>query len=200
MPTWIQFPVFRIRAQVQEIEPAIWRTFEVSERVPLPLLHRALQASFEWKDYHLHEFRVGRLAFGPIHSDAPAHLIDESPLIVGQLVRRKTDEIEYAYDFGDDWHVTLTVEEVVEASDPTAVILRCLDGRRAGPPEDCGGTHGYANFLEAFLIPTHADHEQMRDWIGKAFDPEACNPAAINRAIDRDFRALSGTRRRKSRS
>jgi hypothetical protein len=40
----------------------------------------------------------------------------------------------------------------------------CLDGQRACPPEDCGGTRGYEDFLEAIASPEHEEHETI--WVG----------------------------------
>ena len=37
----------------------------------------------------------------------------------------------------------------------------CLTGKRACPPEDCGGIWGYAGFLDAIHDPQHPEHEEM---------------------------------------
>jgi hypothetical protein len=44
--------------------------------------------------------------------------------------------------------------------------------KRACPPEDCGGTWGYQNFLEIIQDPEHPEHEEMLEWVGGSFDPE----------------------------
>jgi hypothetical protein len=49
----------------------------------------------------------------------------------------------------------------------------CLTGKRACPPEDCGGIWGYAGFLEAMHDPQHPEHEEMLEWVGSEFDPDA---------------------------
>ena len=49
---------------------------------------------------------------------------------------------------------------------------RCLTGRRAGPPEDCGGPWGYAEFLDAIRDPAHEQHAELKEWIGCDFDPD----------------------------
>jgi hypothetical protein len=48
----------------------------------------------------------------------------------------------------------------------------CIDGKRACPPEDCGGPWGYKDFLEAIIDPDHEQHEELLNWIGGSFDPE----------------------------
>ena len=48
----------------------------------------------------------------------------------------------------------------------------CITGKRACPPDDCGGVRGYENFLEIIEDPNHSEHEEMLEWIGGEFDPE----------------------------
>jgi hypothetical protein len=47
------------------------------------------------------------------------------------------------------------------------------DEATACPPEDCGGVWGYAELLEVLADPNHPEHEAMRTWLGRPFDPEA---------------------------
>jgi hypothetical protein len=56
-------------------------------------------------------------------------------------------------------------------------------GARAAPPEDCGGTPGYEEFLSAIRDPEHEEHDNLLTWIGGAFDPEAFDLNAINRIL-----------------
>jgi Plasmid pRiA4b ORF-3-like protein len=59
----------------------------------------------------------------------------------------------------------------------------CLTGKRACPPEDCGGIWGYAGFLEAIQDPRHPEHEDMLEWVGGEFDPEAFDLDEVNTAL-----------------
>jgi Plasmid pRiA4b ORF-3-like protein len=45
-------------------------------------------------------------------------------------------------------------------------------GKRACPPEDCGGIWGYVGFLAAIRDPKHPEHKGMLEWIGGEFDPD----------------------------
>ncbi|MHB8425032.1 MAG: IS1096 element passenger TnpR family protein [Gammaproteobacteria bacterium] len=54
---------------------------------------------------------------------------------------------------------------------------------RACPPEDCGGPPGYEHLLETLRDPKHEDHEQMREWIGSEFDPEAFDLGKVNQGL-----------------
>ena len=61
----------------------------------------------------------------------------------------------------------------------------CLTGKRARPPEDCGGVWGYASFLEAIHDPEHPEHEEMLEWIGSEFDPEVFDLDEVNVELQR---------------
>jgi hypothetical protein len=56
----------------------------------------------------------------------------------------------------------------------------CIKGKRACPPEDCGGIWGYEELLETISNPKHPDHEDMLEWLGGEFDPEEFDLEAIN--------------------
>lgn len=47
----------------------------------------------------------------------------------------------YVYDFGDNWRHKVVIEDIVE-QDADVDYPLCIDGRRACPPEDCGGVEG----------------------------------------------------------
>ena len=49
---------------------------------------------------------------------------------------------------------------------------RCLAGKRACPPEDCGGPPGYADILQVIADPSNPDHADMRDFVPLDYDPE----------------------------
>ncbi len=55
--------VYQLKVSLRDIEPLIWRRIQVSEDTKLPRLHRVLQLLFNWEDYHLHEFIVGRRVY-----------------------------------------------------------------------------------------------------------------------------------------
>jgi|GEM_PF-2358658 hypothetical protein len=44
----------------------------------------------------------------------------------------------------------------------------------------CGGIPGYYTLLEATRDPQRPEHEDMLDWIGEEFDPEAFSVDEVN--------------------
>ncbi|MFI6449121.1 plasmid pRiA4b ORF-3 family protein [Kitasatospora sp. NPDC050543] len=96
------------------------------------------------------------------------------------------DRFGYTYDFGDDWEHDILVEAVTGA-EPGIAYPRCLTGRRACPPEDCGGMWGYEYLIEILADPAHEEHDERLEWLGldtaDQFDPAAFDLAEINSTL-----------------
>ena len=60
----------------------------------------------------------------------------------------------------------------------------CVEGARACPPEDVGGTPGYEEYLDAMADPEHERHDEYMGWRGP-FDPEAFDPAKATKRMKR---------------
>lgn len=179
---WAGDREYQLLVEMKGIEPRIWRRLVMADTTPLPLLHRILQTAFSWKDYHLHEFRVGTVCFGVPDDEYPPPHIDESSVRLYQLAHQPGDHFVYLYDFGDSWEHDVVLEDMRGAPGPVTPV--CLDGRRAAPPEDCGGVHGYQQLVEALRDARHPDHVDMKRWAGR-YDPDALNLELINRRLAR---------------
>ena len=73
--------------------------------------------------------------------------------------------------------------EATQPLDPTGLYPLVVTGKRACPPEDCGGPGGYGFLLEALANPEDPEHAERVEWVGKGFDPEAFDADAINRRL-----------------
>jgi hypothetical protein len=71
----------------------------------------------------------------------------------------------------------------VLAPDPGFAYPVCTGGKLNGPPEDCGGVAGYYNLLEAISNPDHEEHEEMLEWVGDDFDPDAFSMDEVNERL-----------------
>lgn len=54
--------------------------------------------------------------------------------------------------YGDGWEHQIVVEKILPLQKDIRCPL-CLAGKRACPPEDCGGIWGYAELLEVLQDP-----------------------------------------------
>lgn len=180
--------VYQLKVSLRDIDPTIWRRIQVWEDTKLSRLHRILQLLFNWEDYHLHDFLVARRVYSvPDPDDAfnERKVIDERPVPLNGIVDHVGDTFDYLYDFGDNWKHHVLLEAIV-LPDEEAFYPRCIAGARNGPPEDAGGTGGYAGYLEALADPEHEEHENMLAWRGP-FDPEDFSLERINASLKRTF-------------
>jgi hypothetical protein len=172
----------QLRIELMHVEPHVWRRVIVPETVTLAKLHQVLQAAMGWTDSHLHEYVIARKHYGTPDPDWPIEepLHDERRVQLKPFIEARVRRFTYLYDFGDSWEHEITVEDLMLQKGPRVV---CTAGENACPPEDVGGTGGYASFLEAIADPQHEEHQQMLDWIGYPFDPRAFDLNAVNKRL-----------------
>ncbi|MEX2553505.1 MAG: plasmid pRiA4b ORF-3 family protein [Actinomycetota bacterium] len=166
--------IYQLKITLRDIKPPVWRRVQVLGSSSLAELHTVIQAAFGWWDYHLHEFEIGGMRYGIDDGEGWEPPDDERRAKLGKVVPPDAT-FTYLYDFGDDWEHSIKVEKVVPA-EPNMTYPICLGGKRARPPEDCGGPGGYAEFLEAISDPKHREHASMLEWVGGSFDPEQFDP------------------------
>jgi hypothetical protein len=99
---------------------------------------------FSWLDYHLYEFEIKGERYSAPDNESDAR--DATQVSLSSLRLKEGDRFVYSYDFGDDWEHEVLVEEILGESLENAVAI-LVDGARQGPPEDCGGPHGYMRAL-----------------------------------------------------
>ena len=179
--------IARLAIVLDEVKPPVRRRVEVPLIIRLDQLHRIIQIVMGWQNYHLYEFRVGRdVAYGvpyphrgfPGSSPMPA----KKATLADILAQARNKSFKYVYDFGDDWRHSVKLEAVANA-DPEVTYPRLLSAQGRCPPEDVGGTWGYALYLEAMADPSHERHAEMVDWRGPDFDPDIVDEADIQKAL-----------------
>jgi hypothetical protein len=175
--------IARVYLTVLEADPAIWRRIEVPADATLEGLHDVIQVVMGWQGYHLHHFQIGDVMYGRVMPEDPERADGRKVKLAG-LGNDGVRMLEYVYDYGDDWHCAVVLEAFAAAR-PGVAYPRLVDGARRGPPEDVGGPWGYVDFLAAIADPRHERHAELSDWIGGAFDPDAFDLAAMNRALAR---------------
>jgi hypothetical protein len=47
-----------------------------------------------------------------------------------------------------------------------------------------GGSLGYEEFLEALVDPRHPEHVEMKEWIGRPFDPRVFDIDQVNARLN----------------
>lgn len=188
-------PVYQLKLTLRDTKPPIWRRVQVAGDISFIKLHQVIQLLMSWEDYHLWSFEIDRVSYEPKDPTAPKGFLPDfgepARSAAAKLVDVVGDQLikfNYTYDFGDNWEVDLKVEKILAPEEgAVAVYAHCLDGKRAAPPEDCGGVWGYASLLEILSDPNHEEHESMLEWIGGEWDAEAFDSDAVNRELARRF-------------
>jgi hypothetical protein len=179
--------IYQLKITLQGIKPPIWRRFHVPSDMNLAKLHQVIQAVMGWEESHMHQFKVGKIYYGMTYPDDVAGMPetrDERKARLNELAPRPKAKFIYEYDFGDSWEHEVVLEKILPPEQGTKYPV-CIDGKRACPPEDCGGVWGYAELLDAIKDPNHPEPEDRLEWLGGDFDPEAFNVEAVHKALRR---------------
>jgi hypothetical protein len=168
--------VYQLKITLKDVKPPIWRRV-LTKDCTLDQLHHLIQNSMGWTDSHLHVFEIGGEQYGaPEQWDQPGGMgepeVSSSRKVkLSQLVADGIKKFGYTYDMGDNWDHTIQVEKTLPVEAGVNYPC-CIEGKRACPPEDCGGPWGYPDFVEAIQNPRHERHEELLEWIGGEFDSE----------------------------
>jgi hypothetical protein len=178
--------IYQIKVTLLGTSPPIWRRLLVPADLTLEQLHDVLQLAMGWEDCHMHDFRIGHQRFGkPDPNDRLMGLPavgNERTVRLSSVLGKVGAKAVYTYDFGDSWEHAIAVEKMLPPQ-PGLAYPVCIEGKRHGPPEDCGGIPGFYNLLEAVTDSAHDQHEELCDWLGGDFDPEAFSVDEVNRRL-----------------
>lgn len=203
--------VHQLKITLSRSKPPIWRRIEVASDARLSDLHWVIQVVMGWTNSHMHQFVARDVRPKPTRQEARAlgnsrgleELIhrmrrrdrllsdpeyelndteDEFAVTLKAFAPTVKSAFVYEYDFGDSWEHKV---EVLKIGPPQAGVQypRCLAGKLACPPEDCGGLWGYYDLLAALRDPKHARHDELVEWAGEEFDPEHFDLAEINATL-----------------
>jgi hypothetical protein len=173
--------IYQIKITLRHSRPPIWRRIQVAGDTKLGKLHKTIQAAMGWTDSHLHQFFVGDDSYGVPDPDYPGEIKSERNVRLDRIAG-EGDTLMYEYDFGDGWEHEIHVEKVLPAETGKRYPI-CLAGKRACPPEDCGGIPGYERLLEILRDPANEEYAETIEWLGGAFDPEGFDLAMVNRVL-----------------
>jgi hypothetical protein len=180
--------IFQLKITLEDIRPPIWRRVLVASTMKLDELHSVIQAVMPWLNCHLHSFeKSGEASYMPLMPEdaffgfgTPAK--DEAKFKISQVLTHEKGWIRYTYDMGDSWQHKIVLEKIL-APDPKLKYPICVKGKRACPPEDCGGAWSYMELLEILSDPSHPSYPEMMEYYGESIDAEAFDLAEINESL-----------------
>lgn len=160
--------IYQLHISLKRSKPKIWRRFLVTEDTTLARLHKIIQEVMGWEDYHLHAFTIGETEFGEINEEWDNDFEDEKKAKLSDLNLAEKQKFEYVYDFGDNWEHEIKVEKILPF-DSSVKYPKCIDGKLACPPEDCGSIWGYDELSELSKMPKDElteDELERLEWLG----------------------------------
>jgi Plasmid pRiA4b ORF-3-like protein len=181
-PSCVPPCVYQFRVVVQGVSPLIWRRLLVRSDMSLATLHATLQIVFAWSDVPLHGFRIHGREYGSARLGGSSFDVDARhvPLVVPRLHRG--ERFSDIYNFIDHGECDLRLEAILPL-DPRRIYPVGTGGKRAAPPEACGGAWAYLQMVDRHPVPLAAmtvvaraldrlleadDHPRIRQVIGDA--------------------------------
>ena len=180
--------VYQLHIALKHSKPKIWRRFLVAEDTSLEKLHKIIQEVMGWEDYHLHEFTVGEKRYGMPDEEWDNNVENEKKVKLSDLTLSEKNKFSYVYDFGDHWEHEVKVEKILPFEN-NVKYPKCLDGKLACPPEDCGSIWGYEELFELSKLPKNELDEDQSDrleWLGD-YDFEHFSVDEINAVLWKRF-------------
>ena len=159
-------PDLVLKVELMGTEPRIWRRVQVPAAIPLfTLADKVLTPVMGWvRNFHAYTFVDVRdgAHFGPVRMDSVdmVHIksrfyamMDDGKVQLGQLARKKGEQLVWVYDLGDYWEHLVTVERVAAPSG-----VRLLDGEMSCPAENENGNKAWQKEV-LDLLPSPEDWE-----------------------------------------
>jgi hypothetical protein len=184
--------IYQLKITLKDVRPPIWRRVEVHSSTTLELLHEIIQTTMGWTNshmhqftihnVHMHQFTIHNVEYGTPQPEFDFDVEDEALVKLSQVVTGEKFKFLYTYDFGDGWDHEILVEKIL-LPHPDSHYPFCVTGKRACPPEDCGGAWGYSDLLAAIQDPNHPKHEERLEWVGDDFDPAAFDLEETNQVL-----------------
>jgi len=179
---------------IEDIEnPRVWRKVLVTENISFHDLHTVIQLAFGWDDYHLYKFLLKdkknkTIKISKLSADYYEPDYDSEKTNLSEILNENITEIEYIYDFGDQWTHKIEIKRI--ETEKQAIPI-CIEGEGACPPEDCGGALAYMEMKETLKRPESKEYSSMMKWLNlkcsKEWNLKYFDKVMVNRFLEEEF-------------
>lgn len=178
--------ILQLTIKLDHTDPLIWRRILLKKETSFFELHHIIQIVMGWKNYHLFEFNLDGFRVGMIEENENGYgsnqLLDANKTLLSDILSLVEDRFMYNYDFGDGWLHEIALEKLIE-TEVKRVYPICIDGQLNCPPEDCGGINGFNDILQILENKEHPRYKEIRNWVGKNYDPEQFDTVKVNKKL-----------------
>src|SRR5712692_4309979 len=148
--------VYQLRVVLRGVSPLIWRRLLVRSDTTIAALHMTLQTALGWTDEHLNRFVMHGREYGVSHDGGIGFRDNPRHVRLANLGLRVCERFLYEYDFTDGWQHDVRLEQILPL-EPGRHYPVCIGGRRAAPPEDCGGPWAFLELRQHYSVFRIAD-------------------------------------------
>jgi Plasmid pRiA4b ORF-3-like protein len=177
--------VYQLRLVLRGVSPLIWRRVLVRGDTTIADLHATFQVALGWPDEHLHRFVIHGKAYGVAHLGGISFHDDPRRVWLADLGLRVRERFLYGYDFTDGWQHDVRVERIMPL-EPGRCYPVCIGGRRAVPPEGCGGPWAYLKLRQHYSA--FAVTRRLAELLGEVLDTASPRCQRCQRAISDVYR------------
>lgn len=177
-------PIYYLHISLTNSEPLIWRDVLVPSDLSLENMHYVIQTVMGWANSHKHQFITEETRynddfgfdFEERHNEQQE--LNEQTCTLSDLLTPENSTLLYEYDLGDSWMHLIELKKILPANNDEQQI-RCIKGKQACPPEDCGGMWGYSDLLSSLQ---YAQDDEVMTPFGR-FNPDNFDVDAVNLSL-----------------
>lgn len=130
--------VYQLRLSLRDVSPLIWRRLLIRSDSTITDLHHTIQYAMTWDDVYLHHFVIRGKQYGVAKIGTWGFMDEADEVHLNQFNWQINETFDYTYNYFDQWHLVLRLEAVLPLV-TDQFYPHCIGGKRAAPPEDCGG-------------------------------------------------------------
>lgn len=173
--------IYQLKVALRRLSPLIWRRLLVPDSTSLAQLHHIIQIAMGWSDEHAHRFVIYAKDYGIRYPGGLAFEDDPWDVYLTDFKLRVGERFRYEYDFRSSWVHDVRVGTILTPH-PKRDYPVCVGGKRACPPEGCGGPGCYSQLL--FMWSGTSEPEPiLREWMGGDFEAEAFERDCVNERL-----------------
>jgi hypothetical protein len=139
--------IYQLKIFILDIHPMIWRRIRVSSNSTIADLNYIVQIAMGWTDSHLHRFIINGEEYGISQIGGISFNKDPYKIQLADFRLGEKHRFFYEYDMGDYWQHEILVEKILTSKSNNLDPV-CISGKRACPPEDCGGAERFMAMVQ----------------------------------------------------
>lgn len=156
------FNVLRFKIEVIDISPKIWRRIQIPKFYNFQEFHVAIIETMRWPEPDSYLFRL--------HDIDPANFLAIDPQyakvldIKDSFVKGVKSKATYVYGSNQEYCLELICETECKAMNP-AFYPKLLEGKRASPFLNFGGTPKYKELCDTIFSRPSQKRQETLDWL-----------------------------------